>query len=622
VRVLGLASTAAVLASASLAGAAGAAELSGRVLTAGHPLEGSRVTLYGSGAGLGSRLGSASTDARGRFELDYTPRAGAVHYVVASGGDTPVRRALRLIAVADPAAATPGRITVNELTTVAAAYSLARFLRGARLAGAPTGLRNAAATVPSLIRIPRGTAGAAVSKPPNGRKTTTLATFRTLAAIVGGCTTGGPADCRRLFDAATPAGGARPADTLRAVHAIALNPANNARRVFRLPRARAYRPTLRSAPASWVLSLKHTDANYDGPGRMAFDSKGNIWVTNNFQPPGTEAGLYVVALDPTGRARTNPPFSDGTLTGGGIQGNWWGIAVDRRDRVWLSNYTGDDPNEFYSPEFVGGNAASLFTAEGQALSGPNGITAGPLQAPQGIAVDVNDNVWIANHGNNTVTLYPKGDPAQARVISGGGLYAPFTIVTDAAGNAWVNNGSLHGDVAGSVTKISPSGQPTGPFAVDSMRSPQGMALDSAGNIWIASLLDSTVTWLGPDAKLKGQFRVPSIEGAWGLSVDGNDNVWVASFPSETVTQLCGRRVERCPEGAETGDPISPSLRGFTNGGLQHLTAVQVDQSGNVWVANNWAKIFPTVGGDGLVEFIGAAAPVATPMIGPPRPPSG
>ncbi len=42
-------------------------------------------------------------------------------------------------------------------------------------------------------------------------------------------------------------------------------------------------------------------------------------------------------------------------------------------------------------------------------------------------------------------------------------------------------------------------------------------------------------------------------------------------------------------------------------------------SGNVWVANNWAQIDPTVGGDGLVEFIGAAAPVRTPLIGLPQP---
>jgi hypothetical protein len=79
-------------------------------------------------------------------------------------------------------------------------------------------------------------------------------------------------------------------------------------------------------------------------------------------------------------------------------------------------------------------------------------------------------------------------------------------------------------------------------------------------------------------------------------------------------------VANCPAGSKTGDPISPRLHGFTNGGLQHVTAVQVDASGNAWVANNWAQISPIVGGDGLVEFSGAAAPVATPMSGPPRRP--
>jgi len=391
---------------------------------------------------------------------------------------------------------------------------------------------------------------------------------------------------------------------------------NHVRRIFRLPKARAYRPTLSKPPSSWVLTLKHTDGGYDGPGRMAFDSQGNIWVTNNFQPPGTDAGLYAISLDPAGHSRNG-----GAVSGGGIQGVWWGIAIDRRDRVWLSNFVGDDPNEWNSPDFQGGNAASLFTAGGRALSRDTGFTAGDLHAPQGIAVDQDDNVWIANHGGNSVTVYPKGDPLKARVVSGGGLYNPFTIAIDRRGNAWVNNGALDASTPGTLTRIAPDGRPTGPFEVSGMRSPQGMGIDSAGNLWIASLADSNVTWLGPDGKVKGQFRAPSIEGAWGVAIDGDDNVWVASFVGEKVSLLCGRIVANCPPGAKTGDPISPSLHGFTNGGLQHITAVQVDQSGNVWAANNWAQIVPTVGGDGLVEFIGAAPPVKTPMIGPPRRPS-
>src|SRR5215211_7801257 len=419
-----LASLASLAVVAGPATVAHADQLSGRVVADSRPVDASRVSLYASGARTAARLASATTDSRGRFALSYiSPRRAPVLYAVAPGGRTPARRALRLMAVADPAGASPRRLTINELTTVAAAYSLSRFLRGVKLTGPSPGLPNAAATVPSLVRPATGTVGAAVANSPNGTSTDSLATLRTLAAIVGGCTRGTPRSCRALFRAATPPRGPSATNTLEAIHDIALNPVNHVRRIFRLPKARAYRPTLAQAPSSWVLSLKHTDAaaNYDGPGRMAFDSQGNIWVTNNFQPPGIEAGPYVVSLDPAGH-----PRNGGAVSGGGILGNWWGIAIDSLDRVWLSNFTGDDPNEFYSPNFKGGNLASLLTSTGQAVY-PNGTTAGSLQAPQGIAVDQSDNVWIANHGGNSVTMYPKGDPGQARVISGGGLYRPFTV---------------------------------------------------------------------------------------------------------------------------------------------------------------------------------------------------
>jgi sugar lactone lactonase YvrE len=599
------------------AGTAEGAQVSGAVEADGTGVAASTVTLYaGRGGAAPRRLGTATTGDDGRFTIRYAAPAGpAVIYAVADGGDVPAPRALRLMAVADPRVGPPARLTLNELTTVASAYAMARFLHGSRVTGAGVGMRNAAATARGLADPATGRVGAVVARPPNGTATTTLGALRTLSAILGGCTRGTVTSCRALFQAAAPPRGPAPRDTLAAVHAIALNPANDVRGIYRLRKGVRHRPLLPHAPSSWVLSLKHTAGGFDGPGRMAFDSQGNIWVTNNFQPPGTGPGLYTVALDPTGAPRLG-----GAVGGGGIMGVWWGIAVDQQDRVWLSNFTGSDPNPFNSPAFTGGTAAALLTRDGIPLSGPDGITAGGLQAPQGIAVDQRGNVWIANHVGNTVTLYPGGDPGRARTISGGGLFKPFAVEVDGRGNVWVGNGAIDADVKGSLTRISPDGVPTGPFVFDRMRSPQGIAIDSGGDLWVASLVDQTLNRISPAGRLKARYRASSMIGPWGVAVDGDDNVWVASFPSQKLTQFCGRRLANCPPGAKTGDVLSPAFTGFTNGGLQHLTAVQIDQSGNVWVANNWANIVPTIGGDGLVEFIGAAAPVATPLIGPPRTP--
>ena len=46
-------------------------------------------------------------------------------------------------------------------------------------------------------------------------------------------------------------------------------------------------------------------------------------------------------------------------------------------------------------------------------------------------------------------------------------------------------------------------------------------------------------------------------------------------------------------------------------------------AGNVWMVNNWSDGTPLanfVGGSGLIQFVGLAAPVRTPIVGPPQRP--
>jgi hypothetical protein len=52
-----------------------------------------------------------------------------------------------------------------------------------------------------------------------------------------------------------------------------------------------------------------------------------------------------------------------------------------------------------------------------------------------------------------------------------------------------------------------------------------------------------------------------------------------------------------------------------------LTSTQIDQSGNVWLSNNLSKLVPPTGGTSVVEFIGVATPVCTPLLALPERPS-
>ena len=94
---------------------------------------------------------------------------------------------------------------------------------------------------------------------------------------------------------------------------------------------------------------------------------------------------------------------------------------------------------------------------------------------------------------------------------------------------------------------------------------------------------------------------------------------MANFDGQQIGELCGTRPRHCPPGARTGDPIAPAS-GYGSDALTRNTGIAVDPSGNVWLANNWLQTpYQTnPGGHEIVAFVGAAAPVQTPVIGPPE----
>lgn len=621
--LLAAAPTAALAAEPGATAQAARPQLTGTVLTAAGAVSGATVRLYAAGANGARRLAAATTGADGSWSLAYDrPRRGAVLYAIATGGAVggdALDRRVRLLAVAGSSGSLPRTtLTLEERSTVAGGYALARFIRGSVVSGPEPGLPNAAAMAANLYEPSAGKVSFVLSNSPNGNATESLPTFNTLANALAACTTGGARGCDALLAAARPAGGRRPADTLAAVVAIAHNPSQGTSAIFRLGRRAAqgagrsaYVPALRKAPAAWTIAVVFTGSGLNAPGRAAFDAQGRQWIVNNFKTPGTTPGRYLTVLDGAGLPSRLGQL--GALSGGGVEGSGWGVAVDQRGRTWVANFAG--------------NSLSAFDAQGRALSPRGGWTKGGFSRPQGVAVDRRGNVWVANFGNDSVTLLPGGDHRRARSITGGGIFKPFAIQADDRGHVWVTNGAESGR-PGSVTELLPDGTPSAqsPITGGGLRSPQGLALDSRSNKWVANLADRTVTRLLPDGRLapESPLRLASVRGGWGIAVDGADHVWVADFLGGAVTELCGVRAATCPPGARrAGAPISPRRSGYVNRGFEHITGIQIDQAGNVWLANNWTKGSPFsqfVGGNGVVALVGAAEPVAAPLIGLPRAP--
>jgi hypothetical protein len=607
--------------------AAEGATLQGTVTAAGKPLASARLTLFGSSRQGAAQLGHATTDASGRFTMSYEPGSAAALYVDAT---PPGSSRLRLRAVVGVGsgggveASTLNTVTVNELTTVATSYALAQFSGPDGISGPSPGLENAAATASNLADSSTGKAGPVVTNTDNGSKNDTLATLDTLANLVSLCAPGASRGCEAQLRLATPPGGSAPADTAQAVVNLARNPTLAPAPLWALARkASIYQPALDSPPTAWILVLLYTDTDLYASGRIAIDAKGNVWSSTNWQPGTQNGSTSISVLDPAGRPALGSP-----IEGGGMKGGAWGAAIAPQGTVWMGSFGGASLVE-YSPT-------------GTILSPGDGYTDGGLNHPQGIAVDLKGNVWIANNygpesapGQGNVVVYPGGDPSKAIVITGGGLNHPFAVQIDGYGRAWVTNAGLGGaklvgtrlaplvgKFGGSVTVIGPDFEPTSssPIENDSFKWPLGLSIDSQNNAWTANYFGSTVTEIGPDGTVAGVYGLPTGTLPWSQAVDGSDRVWVAGFARHDVWLLCGANTEACPGGSTTGTVISPR-RGFRSKAFQHFTSIQFDQAGNVWLSNNWSQLVPPVGGTGIAEIVGVATPVCAPLTPLPAQPS-
>jgi hypothetical protein len=248
-----------------------------------------------------------------------------------------------------------------------------------------------------------------------------------------------------------------------------------------------------------------------------------------------------------------------TFNGLGI-GYPLGIAVDIGSNIYIAN---DNSNEgsvdditVYSP----GNTVPFETV---------GLNP-DLDAPAGIALDSSGNIYVTNEGSlsgneDSINIYPPGSYANigpsgaiAANITGDntGLALPSAIILSPSGNMVVANSAGGPDTLGSVTTYqsgsygnqTPTATIAGTSTSDNtgFNSPSGIALDSAGNIYVAN------TFGGPD-------------GVGSITVyppGSNGNV----TPLATISD-------------------NPNCAPCDNTNLNSPSGVALDSAGNIYVVN-------------------------------------
>ncbi|HUP02673.1 MAG TPA: BACON domain-containing carbohydrate-binding protein [Bryobacteraceae bacterium] len=286
-------------------------------------------------------------------------------------------------------------------------------------------------------------------------------------------------------------------------------------------------------------------------------------------------------------------------------------------------------------------AGTITTVAGTGAPGYSGdggpAAAAQLSTPIGVALDAGGNLYIADSGNyrvrkvdssgNITTFAGSGNCCGATGDGGKAASAevgiPYALAADAAGNVYVsdinNNVVRQVNAAGNISTVAGSGGygyggDGGPAASAKLYYPAGLALDAAGNLYIADRYNARVRMVS-----NGVISTVAGSGAYGFSGDGGTatsarlasptGVAVDAAGDLYITDYANQRV-RMVSGGSIATVAGNGLSGYSGDGgpapsasFRYPSGIAVDASGALAVTdsgNNAVRLLTPPGGPAVL----------------------
>jgi sugar lactone lactonase YvrE len=285
-----------------------------------------------------------------------------------------------------------------------------------------------------------------------------------------------------------------------------------------------------------------TAASFHRPEGIAVDANGNAYVDDTSNSTIRKITPEGVVTTFAGTAGTTGS-TDGT--GAAARFNWpEGIAVDASGNLYVAD-PGTETIRKITPDGV------VTTFAGQSPTAT-------FLTPAGIAVDASGNVYVTDSQNNTIRkITPEG------------------VVTTLAGKTGV------------------SGSTDGTGAAARFNWPEGIAVDASGNVYVADTSNSTIRKITPAGVVTtlagtagtygsadGTGTAATFDSPQGIAVDASGNVYVADKGNSEIRKIT-------PEGVVTtiiGSHDNPATSlGLLPASIFNPYAVAVDSTGNLFI---------------------------------------
>jgi len=253
-------------------------------------------------------------------------------------------------------------------------------------------------------------------------------------------------------------------------------------------------------------------AQLDYPGSVAVDSAGSLYIadTGNHRIRKVSGGVIttVAGNGTLGFSGDNGPATSAQLDYPG------GVAVDSAGNLYIA-----DSYNFRIRKVSGGVITTVAGSGAPGFGGgDNGpATSAPLSLPRGIAVDSAGNLYVAEFHSSRIRKVSNG---VITTVTGNGtpgfggdngpainaqLNDPEGVVVDSAGNLYIadfGNSRIRKVSNGVISTIAGNGTPgfsgdNGPATSAQLAYPNGVAADSAGNVYVADTSNYRIRILTP-----------------------------------------------------------------------------------------------------------------------------
>ncbi len=583
--------------------------ISGLVHGGQQPISGAFINLWEVGttgyysAATALITSNPQTASNGTFNITglWTCDPGAVVYITAKGGNPGSGRgnsAIFLMAAIGPCSGLNAgtNISINEASTVAAAWSLAQYGKTGTTIGSTAttlgvqGITNAMATASRLVPLATGIVATSAY---NGNMTIPTSKINALANIIAGCvnsTSATSTNCTTLFSSAMSPEGTKPTTTLDAAFNIVRNPVATATStLFNIAGSSPpFLPTLSATPADWTLGLLWTPPAQNAslsPNilTVGVDATGTVWAPDygqatmwQIQPGGTQTseGGYATSV-PIGSSQYSLAQISGITFD--ASGNAWAVGNGCCDGLW---------------EFSPAGVPTNYVARANSHGGPDSSIS------YGITVDPKGNFWQPGQSNNL--LY--GFNSSGAALTGSPFALPATlsnvtgIMADASGNLWIPNSTSQ-----LLVKVVPgSGSIMTTSLTDaaiSANTNSYVAVDGTGNIWTNGLAEVTNANAAVNTTGYSGGGYTTTGAATGPAIDGDGFFWIVGCASSG--QFCLAKFNS----SGVAQTTSAGLGAIASPIVTEYPPV-IDGSGNLW---------QPAATTGLYEFVGLAAPVVTPL---------